>query len=78
MTDFIKQAREYFEQNPDKSEFYLQDTNAPHGFRMITRKFIKTCDLISRRTEMESKWNWPLIKSLSNLENLTETNPDRE
>lgn len=38
MTDFIKQAKEYFEQNPDKEVFCITHKDNPNHFKTVTKK----------------------------------------
>ena len=37
MTDFIKQAKEYFEQNPDQDVFCVTNPDTPKHFKSITK-----------------------------------------
>ena len=38
MTDFIKQAKEYFEQNPDEEVFCITNPDNPNHFKTVTKK----------------------------------------
>jgi hypothetical protein len=64
MTEFIKQAREYFEQNPDKNDFWIQNPNVPLNLLHFTREFADYCTSVATRITKEQEaylWSWPLV-----------------
>lgn len=91
MAAFIKQAEEYFEQNPDKNDFWMPNPDFPLNLLHFTREFIDYCNSISIRTSKEQeefmnlnppvdnnliyRWDIPLYQEPVNLQ---EIKPDHE